>query len=126
MVKLEEVTVYLHRGDSKKYGVTIVNENDNKLDLTGDSAKLTIKKYEHLHDFVIQKNGTILNQGTNKGEVEFELVPDDTKNLKCNDNDFPNYVFDVQITGGAGGDIEAGKVYTVVKGKWILLYDVTT
>lgn len=84
------------------------------VDMTGGSARLTVKKKKSDTANILQKTGVVQSPGT-AGQVLFSIVPADTASVVPD-----QYFYDVQVTTAAG------LVYTVIASTFELKYDVTT
>jgi hypothetical protein len=102
------------RGDSYNCTLTFSNEQ-GPIDITGWSVFFTLKKnwLQPDSEAALQK---IITQHTNptQGQTALTLLPADTQQL------FPgDYDFDIQAVD------TSGNVYTVLRGKFTIEYDVT-
>jgi hypothetical protein len=113
----------LTRGDTQSYTLTFKEANDTLYDISGWTVYFTLKENPDLPDSAasLQK---ILTAGTNgttgfgtsgtSGIATISLFPSDTVNLAPG-----QYDFDIQVRTAAA------EVYTVLKGKFDLEYDVS-
>ncbi|MCX5727094.1 MAG: hypothetical protein NT030_08045 [Candidatus Saganbacteria bacterium] len=102
------------RGDT--FSRTIyVTENDAVVNITGWSIFFSLKKNWQLPNSEASLS-KIITSHTNPshGETVLELLPADTQNL-----DPMDYDFDIQIL------TDTGEVFTVLRGKFTLEWDVT-
>ena len=91
MLKVENNTISLTRGDSAFLNVEITNDEGETYELEqGDVCEFTVKKYTSSENVLIKKE--VIN-----GEIR--ISPDDTRMLN-----YGPYVYDVQVTM-ANGDI---------------------
>lgn len=90
--------IFLTRGDTARFTVTLVNMCDDKIYTPSpdDVFRFTVKKDVYDEKFVFQK--------ISQGNPVFHITPEDTKTL-----DFRKYVYDIELT------TNAGDVYTVVE-----------
>lgn len=114
--------IELYRGDSKTIKVQVLSKitpTDPGLpfDLTGYTARLTIKRNENDADFQLQKSVTDIDS-PELGLVVFELKPSDTADLSGSG------VYDIEIRNEI--DAEHVKVYTVKKDSVRVIKDITT
>lgn len=108
----------MFRGDSFSLLVTAKRKSSTGalevIDMTGGSAKLTLKKKKSDTANIIQKTGAVQSPGT-AGNILFAMVPGDSSAVA------PDvYFYDVQATTAGGS------VYTVVQGTFEIKYDITT
>lgn len=96
-------SLFLYSNNSKEYIVYVKDINLVPVDLTGVSAKMTLRETKISVDISLQIDGTI--SVPTAGEVRFNIAPSDTINL-----DIRQYVFDVQITTATS------KIFTVLDG----------
>lgn len=96
MLQITGNEIRLTRGDSAEITVELRDNNGEKYELEADDKMtLSVKKYIHSVDYVLQKVST----GTNV----IKFLPEDTK--AC---DYGKYFYDVQT------DTADGEVYTVI------------
>lgn len=97
------------RGDTKAFGVNISGLTDQDL----DTAYLSCRETPDSEEYVFQKS---LGDGISKvetGKYRARIAPEDTAEL-----DTGTYYYDLEI--GVNGDI-----FTILKGKLKITYDVT-
>lgn len=95
MLKVENNTIYLTRGDSANLNVEIINDAGDIYTLEdGDVCEFTVKKYTTSNEVILKKQIT---------NGEMKINPDDTRNL-----DYGIYYYDVQVT------MKNGDVCTVI------------
>lgn len=89
--------IFLTRGDTARFTVTLINVCDDKVytPSSDDLFRFTVKKDAHDKQIIFQK--------VSQGNPAFHIVPEDTKEL-----DFRKYVYDIELT------TSSGDVYTVV------------
>jgi hypothetical protein len=118
----------IDRGASKTFLITVLDNNNAQVDLTGALVWFTVK--ERLEDVtpVISKRNlaaggdnaqalVLLPQtGTTKGQFEIYLVPSDTACLKTDHS----YVFDIWV------ELTSGKRYQVVKKRTFIIEEAVT
>jgi hypothetical protein len=105
----------LVRGDTFVRSLYFTDQSDNVIDITGWKIFLTLKKNWQMPDSEasLQKIITSHTDPTN-GKSVLEILPADTVNLDPYD-----YDYDIQVLTNAGA------VYTILRGKFKLSYDVT-
>ena len=112
-----EQNVTLIRGDTGKYKINLVNQNNSQIILgDGDQLYFTMKESYENKDFVIQKyigNGITLGDDN---KYHLLLNSEDTDGL-----DFKNYVYDVAVVIGS----EVKQKTTVKRGNFKIDYEVT-
>jgi len=119
-VSVDEYTVEMFLGDSKKLLVTVVNQNGVEQDVSNDRWVSTFKVNADDAAYVIQKTSDDPNEierpyGGNNAKGLVKIIPGDTQSEEPGE-----LVFDVEITRAA----DSG-VHTVVKGVLTLNQDVT-
>jgi hypothetical protein len=109
------------RGDTRSYTLTFTKEDGSTQNITGWTITFTLKKNWQLPDSEasLQKIITSHIDAAN-GKSNLALFPADTKNLDPQD-----YDFDIQVLANTGTSGTASEVYTVLRGKFTLEYDVT-
>lgn len=96
MLQITGNEIRLTRGDSAEITVELRDSNGVEYELTADDKMtLSVKKYIHSTDYVLQK----VSKGTNV----IKILPEDTKTC-----DFGKYFYDVQL------DTADGEVYTII------------
>ena len=108
-----DVKQYL--GDTKVITLTLTDQDDQPINLTGATVYLTIKKSARDADTeaVLQKTVTTHSSPTT-GETVINISPADTRDKKAG-----KYYYDIQLTEAEG------KVTTINIGRWELLQDIT-
>jgi len=102
--------IEIYRGDSKTIKVSVTN-NGAVMDLTGYTAKLTVKASEKDADYLMQAEVANIESPT-EGIIIFNLSPTDT-------NIAPGrHLYDVEIRK------EPDTVHTVAIGEFIVKWDV--
>lgn len=103
------------RGDSSAYTITFRQANGVAYNITGWTITFTLKSSYELPDasLTLQKVITVHSDPTN-GISVLNLAPADTQLL-------PSRIYDYDIVVTTSG----GDVYTLLKGKFDLQYDVT-
>lgn len=110
---MDDNRIEIYRGDSSVIDVACKDSSGSAFDLTGYSAKLTIKVNKNAANHVLQING-IVSEPATAGHVTFSIT-------KLN-SDLPpkSYVYDVQITS-----FDGNTVLTVVDSEFVILRDIT-
>lgn len=108
----------MFRGDNASFLVTAKRRSSTGalevVDMTGGTARLTLKKKKADTSSILQKTGAVQSPGT-AGNILFSIIPADTSAI------VPDvYFYDVQAT------TSGGSVYTVVQGTFEIKYDITT
>lgn len=117
-IETPETLISMYRGDTHSVVCAVTTTDDDDVttivNLTGASAKLTVKAKGSDSANVLQKTAAI-NSPATAGVLQVDIVPADTSGLT------PSvYVYDIQVMTAAA------KVYTVVRGTFELKEDVTT
>jgi 1-aminocyclopropane-1-carboxylate deaminase/D-cysteine desulfhydrase-like pyridoxal-dependent ACC family enzyme len=112
------------RGDSFTRTIIFSREDGSAYNITGWTITFTLKQNWQLPDSQssLQKIITSHTDPVN-GKTVLQLLPEDTRNLDPRD-----YDFDIQSlanTGTSGTAGTASEIYTVLRGKMTLEYDVT-
>lgn len=102
--------ISLYRGDSHSVVVTVTSDGSTPVNLTGGSAKLSVRKTGST--YLIQVTGTL--SAPTLGQTTFTFLPADTQTLTPG-----GYTYDVQVT------LSGGSVYTPLLGVFELKEDVT-
>jgi len=104
-----------YKGDDVYWQLTITDENDTIVDITGYIVNFTIKKYatDSDEDAILKKTITDHSDPTN-GKTVIYLTKSDTDKIAVN-----TYIYDIQITD------KNDKVTTVIKDTIEVLQDVT-
>ena len=110
--------IKIYRGDNRTLKVSVVDENDAPVSLAGGAAKFSVKKWLSDNQAKIDKSSgvssEILITDPANGVYEVYLIPSDTQDLEEG-----VYEYDSEIT------TVTGKVYTVVRGKFVVLGETT-
>ncbi len=110
--------VKIYRGDNRTLKVSVVDGNDAPVSLAGGAAKFSVKKRLSNNQAKIDKSSgvssEILITDPVNGVYEVYLIPSDTQDLEEG-----VYEYDSEIT------TVTGKVYTVVRGKFVVLGETT-
>lgn len=116
MAILQNIEIY--RGDNRTLKVTIKGADGVVVDITNATIKFTVKKNVADEENKIQKTTNSASQisitDAANGEYEIYLLPADTQDM-----DVDNYEYDSELITAAG------KVYTVVRGEFSILAEVT-
>lgn len=110
--------IELYRGDSRTFKVTVKDENGNAVDITGASIKFSVKERIGDASYVFQKTSAQSSEITitdaANGEYEVYIVPANTQNL-----DIVSYQYDSELI------VATGEVYTIVRGEFTVLAEIT-
>ena len=89
----------IYKGESKKFRLTVVDEDGEAIDITGSTPHLRVKRdLADADPAVIIKTGTLLTQsGATLGQADFDFVPGDTSALAPG-----TYVYDSWIELASG------------------------
>lgn len=103
MLKIDNNSITLTRGDSAELELTITDANGDAYDYSGDTVKFGVKRR------ATDTTPAMLVKEFEDGKITFN--PEDTANMEYGD-----YLYDVQLehTTGAGTENEATEVYTVI------------
>ena len=110
-------------GDDRIFTLTVKDQNNDIVDITGDTIIFTVKKYTYLEDTdaVIQLTttggGIVITDGTN-GIAQLTLTPTETDPDVNTDLELTTYYYDIQVTHN-------NRKYTVIKGKITFTYEIT-
>lgn len=110
--------ILIRRGDNLNRVFIVKDQDGSVLDLSGWSAKLSVKLNETDSSVLISKSSTDASEidihDPTNGKLRVYFVPADTSSLTPR-----TYVYDLQLTS------VAGKVYTTHKSTFSVLYDIT-
>ncbi len=110
--------VRIYRGDNRTLKVSVVDGNDAPVSLAGVTVKYSVKIRLIENQAKIDKSSgvgsEILITNPANGVYEVYLIPSDTQDLEEG-----VYEYDSEIT------TVTGKVYTVVRGKFVVLVEIT-
>lgn len=114
----QQQNIELYRGDNRTFEVTVKDDDGNAVNITGASIKFSVKERISDSGYKFQKSSAQASEITitdaANGVYEVYLVPDDTQTL-----DIGSYEYDSQLT------TSTGKVYTVVRGEFTILAEIT-
>lgn len=83
----------MHRGDYTKKKINILDKTDLNTNIDFNEIYITFKKSTKSQDFLFQKKlSTGEIQKNEDGSYTFEILPEDTNQLK-----FGDYVFDIEL-----------------------------
>jgi len=115
--------IQIHKGNHGTWLLTVYDENDDTIDLTGAGVIFTVKKTKTTPAVSVQRRSPdaggsineieILDQVTSPGQCYVKIIPANTRDLDAGD-----YVYDVKVIIG-------GQEKTVVDSKFTLLEAVT-
>lgn len=95
MLSIRSNVITLTRGDNAHFEISVTLQDGQSYDMVdGDMLQFCLKKNSKDTVELLRKTFT---------EPEFELVPEDTKDL-----DFGTYVYDIEI------QLATGEVYTII------------
>lgn len=102
------------RGDTDPYQIVVTDADDEAMDITAASFKLTVNSAaapDDETDQVFQSAGSIIGAAEN-GRVDFPLSADNADNAG-------SYYYDIEMTSAAG------KLKTLQGGNFIMTQDIT-
>ena len=110
--------IKIYRGDNRTLKVSVMDGDDAPVSLAGGTAKFSVKKRLSNDQAKIDKSSgvgsEILITDPANGVYEIYLIPSDTQDLEEG-----VYEYDSEIT------TVTGKVYTVVRGKFVIQGEIT-
>jgi hypothetical protein len=112
-MKVNGTEMYMTRGDTETITLELYDQDDEQIELiSGDKVYFTVKTSTQTSNIVFQK---IVENFTEGNEAVFDILPNDTKNLRYGD-----YVYDIQLT------TVTGRVITVIApSKFVIGSEVT-
>lgn len=91
-------------GESRTFRVTITDETNTLVDLTGATVKMTVVDNVDTPTTTIAKTGTILTQsGDTLGQADIDFIPSDTSGLARGE-----YFYDIRVL------LASGEIHTAV------------
>lgn len=115
----EKKDISINRGDTIKYKIKLVNQDDETIVLSeNDTMYFTIKENYEIQDFVIQKklnDGITYSENDNCYHVIIEAY--ETENLN-----YKNYVYDIQVSRNVEreGSAQMIEKTTVIRGNFAI------
>lgn len=96
-----KLTLNVYQGSDFYLKLTIMDESKNKIDLTGMSFRGEIRKFISSPDVLANFSFNVLDQTTNKGEVEMIMAASVTTDIPTSNQLQPNrqmdkYCYDVE------------------------------
>jgi hypothetical protein len=112
-MKVNGTEMYMTRGDNETITLELYDQDDVKIPLIeGDKVYFTVKTSTQTSNIIFQK---IAQTFTEDDEAVFDIVPEDTKDLRYGD-----YVYDIQLT------TVSGRVITIIRpSKFVIGSEVT-
>lgn len=90
---MKRLEIKMHRGDYTKKKINILDKTDLNTNIDFNEIYITFKKSTKSQDFLFQKKlSTGEIQKNEDGSYTFEILPEDTNQLK-----FGDYVFDIEL-----------------------------
>ena len=105
-----ELEILIEQGATFLRTLTFKDDTDTPIDLTGDSFRGMVRLTTDAATPVAEFTCTLLNQGTNPGEVTIELTPAETSAIPVDAQSKPQrkskqYAYDIEWVK-ASGDVE--------------------